>query len=131
MSTHALRTSDQSLGLRVAHAIDLIVLGVALPVFIAAGWPILGWAATTVSWLATRWFQSWAEARAIAKGSRQAALGARAATLLGRLYLVTIAVFVAGLVEREAGLSAAVLAVVVFTAYFIAIFVTRLLEDEG
>ena len=130
MSTHALRTSDQPLGVRLLRNVDLIVLAIALPVWIAAGLPMLGWAATTVSWLATRWFQAWVEARAIAKGSRQAALGARAATLLGRLYLVTIAVFVAGLIDREAGLSAGVLAVVVFTAYFIALFVDKaVLED--
>ena len=130
MSTHALRTSESPRSLRIARNADLIVLAIALPVWIAAGLPMLGWAATTVAWLATRWFQAWVEARAIAKGSRQAALGARAATLLGRLYLVTIAVFVAGLIDREAGLSAGVLAVVVFTAYFIALFVDKaVLED--
>jgi hypothetical protein len=117
--------------MRIVRAIDLIVLAVALPVFIAASLPILGWAATTVSWVAARSFQSWIEARALAKGERKAVLGARAATLLGRLYLVTVAVFVAGLIEREAGLTAGVLAVIVFTVHFISLFVVHALEEDA
>jgi len=116
--------------MRIVRSIDLVVLAVALPVFLAAGLPMLGWAATTVAWLATRWFQSWLEGRALAKGSRQAALGARAASLIGRLYAVTMAVFVAGVIEREAGVAAGVLAAVVFTAYFISLFVVNTLEAE-
>jgi hypothetical protein len=110
--------------------IDLVLLAVALPVWIAVGLPILGWIAATVSWVAARWFQSWLEARALAKGTRRAALGARAASLLGRLYVVTIAVFVAGLIDREAGLTAGVLAVVVFTSYFISLFINAALEED-
>ena len=109
---------------------DLIILGIALPVFIVAGLPILGWAATTASWLAARGLQSYVEARAAAKATRQAVLGARAASLLGRLYLVTMCVFVAGLIDRQAGLSGAVLAAVVFTAYFVSLFVERAIGDD-
>ena len=111
--------------------IDVIVLAIALLVFVAAGLPILGWAATTVSWMAARWFQSFIQGRAQERGSRQAALGARAASLLGRLYLVTIAIFVAGLIDREAGLTAGVLAVVVFTFYFISLFAMTALEETN
>ena len=116
--------------MRIVRNIDLIVLAIALPVFIGASLPILGWAATTVTWLAARGFQTWVENRALARGSRQAVLGARAASLIGRLYLVTIGVFVAGLLDREAGLAGGVLAVVVFTSYFISLFVTHALEGD-
>jgi hypothetical protein len=131
LSTHALRTSDEPLGLRIARNVDLVVLALAIPVWIAAGLPALGWVATTGSWLLARWFQSFAERRAAAKGNRRAALGARAASLLGRLYLVTMAVFVAGLIEREAGLTAGVLAVVVFTVYFISLFLRAAFEEDS
>jgi hypothetical protein len=131
LSTHALRTSDTPIGLRILRSIDLVLLALAIPVWIAAALPVLGWVAAAVSWLAARWFQSFAERRAVAKGSRQAVLGARAASLLGRLYLVTIAVFVAGLIDREAGLTGAVLAVVVFTVYFISLFLRTALEDDA
>lgn len=117
--------------MRILRNIDLIVLAIALPVFVAAALPILGWAATTVTWVATRWFQSWTEGRAFAKGTRQAVLGARAASLLGRLYLVTIGVFVAGLIDHKAGVAAGVLAAVVFTSYFITLFITHALEGDA
>lgn len=119
------------LGLRIVRNVDVAVLALALPVFIAATLPILGWAATTVAWLAARWFQSFVERRAVAKGKRQAMLAARAASLLGRLYVVTIAVFLAGLIDRKAGLSGAVLAVIVFTVYFISLFIRTALEEDA
>ena len=131
MSTHALRTSDTPLPQRILRNVDLALLAVALPVWVAAQLPILGWAATTVAWIASRWFQSFAESRALAKGSRQAMLGARAASLLGRLYVVTAAVFVAGLIDREAGLTGGVLAVVVFTVYFISLFLRTAFEEDA
>jgi hypothetical protein len=119
------------MGLRIARNVDLVLLAIALPVFIVAELPILGWAATTISWVAARWFQAYAEGRAAAKGTRQAALGARAASLIGRLYVVTAAVFVAGLIDRDAAVGAGVLAVVVFTAYFIQLFITNTFGEEA
>lgn len=118
------------MALRILRRIDLLVLAVAIPVWIAAGLPLLGYAAASMAWLAARQFQAFVERRALAKGQRKAMLGARAASLLGRLYLVTAAVFVAGLIEREAGLTGSVLAVVVFTSYFVSLFVTAALEDD-
>jgi hypothetical protein len=131
LSTHALRTSDNSVVLRILRNIDVVLLAVALPVFVVADLPLLGWAATTVSWLAARLFQSFAESRAREKGTRQAALGARAASLVGRLYLVTAAVFVAGLIERKAAVAGGALAVVVFTAYFIQLFITNTFGEDA
>jgi hypothetical protein len=119
------------LGLRVLRNFDLVLLVIAIPVWVAAQLPALGWAAATVAWLASRWFQSFAERRAAARGSRQAALGARAASLLGRLYVVTAAVFVAGLIDRKAGLTAGVLAVIVFTVYFISLFIRAAFEEDS
>jgi hypothetical protein len=131
LSTHALRTSDTPLGLRIIRNIDLIVLAIALPVFVAAGLPLLGYAVTTVTWLSSRWLQGFVQGRAAVKGTRQAALGARAASLLGRLYLVTIGVFVAGVIDRDAGVAAGLLAAVVFTSYFVSIFVLAAVEEDA
>ena len=131
MSTHALRTSDTPVALRILRNIDIALLVVALPVWVVADLPILGWVATTVGWLASRVLQSFAEGRALKKGTRRAALGARAASLVGRLYAVTAAVLVAGLIDRDAGLSAAVLAVIVFTVYFITLIVSHTFEEDA
>jgi len=116
---------------RILRNIDVALLGLALPVFIVAGLPLLGWAATTASWLAARFLQSFAVRRALAKGTRRAALGARAASLVGRLYFVTAAVLVAGLIDRDAGVAAGALAVVVFTAYFITLFISNTFGEDA
>ena len=132
MSTHALSTSEggsTGLGLRLLRNLDLIVLGLALPVFVAAGLPLLGWGAATFAWLISKGIDLYAQRRAAASGDRRVAMGARAATLIGRLYTVGLMVLAAGIIEREAGLTAGVLAVVVFTVYFATLFVVKPLEE--
>jgi len=119
------------LGARIARNIDVAVLAVALPVWIVAGLPILGWVATTAAWLAARALQAVAERRALAKGSRRAALGARAMSLIGRLYFVSAAVLVAGLIDKDAGVSAGVLAVIVFTVYFVTLLVSNTFGEDA
>jgi hypothetical protein len=109
--------------------LDLVVLALALPVFVAADLPLLGWGAATVAWVASRVVQALAERRAAASGDRRVAMGARAATLMGRLYLVGLTVLAAGIVEREAGLAAGVLSVLVFTVYFTTLLIVKPLEE--
>jgi hypothetical protein len=108
--------------------LDLAVLALALPVFIAAELPLLGWGAAAAAWGASRVVQAVAERRAVESGDRRVAMGARAATLMGRLYLVGLTVLGAGIVEREAGLAAGVLSVLVFTVYFTTLLVAKPLE---
>jgi hypothetical protein len=131
LSTHALRTSDTSTGLRILRNLDLIVLGLALPVFIAAELPLLGWGAAAFAWLAARVVQAFAERRAAESGDRRVAMGARAATLIGRLYLVGLTVLGAGIIDRESGLTAGILSVFVFTIYFATLFIVKPLEEAG
>jgi hypothetical protein len=119
------------MGLRILRNLDLIVLGVALPVFIAARLPLLGWAAAAVAWVASRALQGFAERRASASGNRQVALGARAASLVGRLYIVGLTVLGAGVIDREAGLTAGVLSIVVFTVSFVTLLIVKPLEEAG
>jgi hypothetical protein len=119
------------MGMRILRNLDLIVLGIALPVFVAAQLPLLGWAAAAVAWVASRGLQAFAERRAAASGNRQVALGARAASLVGRLYLVGLTVLGAGVIDREAGLTAGVLSVVVFTVAFVTLLIVKPLEDAG
>ena len=117
------------MGLRILRNLDLIVLAIALPVFLGAELPLLGWAATAAAWIASRVLQALAERRAAASGDRRVAMGARAATLMGRLYLVGLTVLAAGIIEREAGLAAGILSVLVFTVYFASLFIVKPLEE--
>jgi succinate-acetate transporter protein len=112
---------------------DLGLLALALPAFIVAGWPLLGYAVAAAAWLAGRGIEYAAKRRAIrslAGGERRTALGTMAAATLGRVWLITLSVLVVGLVEREAGLAAALLSLALFTLYMAAKVLDRLLYPE-
>jgi hypothetical protein len=117
------------MGLRLLRNLDLLVLVLALPVFVAAELPLLGWGAAALAWVLSRVLQLFAERRAAASGDRRVAMGARAATLMGRLYLVGLTVLAAGINAREAGLAAGILSVLVFTVYFTSHFIVKPLEE--
>jgi len=113
---------------------DLALLALALPAFIIGGWPLLGYAVAAAAWLAQRGIHHLAGrrvSRSIAGGDRRAALGIMAASTLGRVWLIALAVLIVGLVEREAGLAAALLSVALFTLYFGGQVLDRLLHPEG
>ncbi|HEX6227842.1 MAG TPA: hypothetical protein VFZ41_00070 [Solirubrobacterales bacterium] len=111
-----------------------MVLAAALAVFALAGWPLLGFAVGAVAWLAQRAIQVLAGRRVAAElagGNRQRAMGTLAVTTLGRVWLMVTAALLAGLADREAGLAAAVLLVVLFTVSLIAQGIAHLFEPEG
>jgi hypothetical protein len=114
--------------------VDLLVLAAALAVFVIGGLPLLGYAVAAAAWLAQRGVQVLATRRTaaeLAAGNRQRAMGIVAATTLGRVWLMVTAVLLGGIVEREAGLAAAVLLLVLFTISFAAQGIVHLLEPEG
>ena len=114
--------------------VDLLVLAAALAVFVLGGLPLLGYAVAAVAWLAQRGIQVLAGRRTVAElaaGNRQRAMGIVAATTLGRVWLMVTAVLVGGIVEREAGLSAAFLLLALFTISFAAQGIAHLFEPEG
>ena len=110
--------------MEVLRNIDLLVLALALPLFIALGAPISGYIAAGGAWVLGRAVKHVAESkreRAFADNDRNTALGLTAASMLGRLWIVAAAILVVGLVdEREAGLAAALLAAALVTASLIA-----------
>lgn len=101
---------------------DLVLLGVALPVFVVADLPLLGYTVAAVAWVVQRGVQAWAAARVVrdlAAGERRSAIGITATATLGRVWLVTAAVLAVGLIaDRGDGLAAAVLSAALFTVYF-------------
>jgi hypothetical protein len=138
LSTFALEGSDAagtdgrlSLALRYA---DLALLALALPAFVVAGWPLVGYGAIAAAWLAQHVILVAAGRRSTAaslRGDRRAALGIFAAATLGRVWLVTATILVVGLVGARAdGLAAAVLAAALITVHLAAKVLTRLLEGE-
>ena len=113
---------------------DLGVLAAALPVFIVADLPMLGYAAAAAVWLAQHAILAWAQRGATAalqRGDRRRALGLIGAATLGRVWLVTLAILLVGLLgDRDDGLAAAVLCFVLVSFHFAALGLERMLYPE-
>ena len=135
MSTLAIDESERGNGgTLVAHA-DLVLLGLALPVFLLAGWPLLGYAVAAAAWLVQHAIALFADSRsrrALAAGDRKTALGAVAGATLARVWLVALAILlVGGLGEREDGLAAALLCLALVTLSLAGRAMGRVLEGES
>ncbi len=137
MSTLALEGSSAVGTTRMAIAlryVDLVLLTAALPVFIAAGLPMTAYAVVAGVWIAQHGVElltDRAVRRAAARGDRRAAMGWVGATTLGRVWAVTLAVLLVGVLDsKDAGLAAAVLAAVLFTVHLGGRLVAKMLAPE-
>jgi len=114
---------------------DLGLLAAALPVFLVADLPIAGYVAAAVAWIAQHVVFTWSQRRAtasLAQGDRKAAMGLVGISMVGRLWIVTLPILIVGIVvEREAGLAAAVLAVALVTVHLGSVAITRLFYSEA
>jgi hypothetical protein len=119
------------MGLSVFRNLDLAVLALALPLFLATGLPLLGWGACAAAWLAQRGIQAALERRARASDDLRTVAGLVTGSMIARGWLVALAIFGAGMIEREAGLSAAILTITLFTIYFTGHMVARPFDVEG
>jgi len=98
--------------------LDLLLVVLALPVFLAVGLPLNGWAVGGGAWVAQRALQTYLDRRAGASKNPRTVVGLLAGSMIARGWLVAIAVLLVGLSDNEAGLAAAVLVIVLFTFYF-------------
>ena len=103
------------MGLRVVRNLDLAFLAVALPVFVAASWPMLGWAGGTGIYVTQRLVRDLVARRAAASRDPRTVVGLLAGSMVGRGWLAAGAILGVGLIENDAGLAAAVLFLSAFT----------------
>jgi hypothetical protein len=130
LSSHAIETSEPRMGMRIARNVDLIVLALALPLFLAAGWPILGWVTGAGAWLVQRVVRDFLAARARKADDPRSIVGYMAGSLIGRGWLCAIIIFGVGFATEDAvGLGAAVLFVATFTFYLTVSLILRPFED--
>jgi apolipoprotein N-acyltransferase len=97
--------------------LDVVLLMLALPVFVALDQPLLGWAVGTAAWIGQKALQAALERRAAQADDARRFFGFMAGSLIGRSWLVALSIFAVGIADRDAGLAAAVLALVAFTCY--------------
>jgi hypothetical protein len=113
--------------------LDLVILAIALPIFIVAGWPLAGYAAGAIAWIVQRVIADVLARRAAASDDPRTVVGLTAGSMIGRGWLVALTIFGAYLVagsDDHVGLAAAVLVVVLFTAYFTVSLILRPFENH-
>jgi len=111
--------------------LDLVLLALALPVFVIGGLPMLGYAAGAGAWLVQRGLQVVLTRKAAASDDPRTKVGIIAGSMIGRGWLVALTIFAAGLKDEDAGLAAAVLVIVLFTAYFTVSMIMRPFDIEN
>jgi len=117
----------------VIKYLDLAILAVALPIFVIAGWPLFGYAAGAFAWLAQRAINEVLSRRAAASDDPKTVAGLIAGSMIGRGWLVALTIFGAYLIagrDDAVGLAAAVLVVILFTAYFTVSLILRPFENH-
>ncbi|MDQ6914274.1 MAG: hypothetical protein M3155_00505 [Actinomycetota bacterium] len=115
MSTHAQTTGDP---MAVVRWLDMVVLVLALPVFVVAGFPLAGYATAAGVWVVQRALQAFIQRRAEASREPRTVVGLTAGSMLMRGWLVALTILLVGLGDNDAGLAAALLVIVLFTVYF-------------
>ena len=128
MSTRATALSDDAKVLRSLRYLDLAALVVALPVFVLADLPMLGYAVAAGAWLLQRGARELVQRRAQAANDVRTAVGLTAASMIVRGWLVALAIFAVGLSDSDAGLAAAVLFLLLFSLAFSMQAILRPLE---
>ena len=110
--------------------LDLVVLALALPLFMALG-VLAGWAFVTGTWLVLRALSPWLQKRArVAEDPRRGTL-VMAVGMMARVWVLAFAIFGAGMVEREAGLAAALLSIVLVTINLVGEMLRGPLHRQG
>jgi hypothetical protein len=110
--------------------LDIVVLIIALPVFLVGGLPMLGYVAGGGIWIVQRAIQLYANRKAVEADDPRTTVGIVAGSMIGRGWLVALTIFAAGLKDEDAGLAAAVLVIVLFTAYFTVSMIMRPFDTD-
>ncbi len=117
--------------LRMLRYLDLFVLALALPIFVAAGLPLLGWAGAAGGWCVQRVVNAAITHQARAADDPRTVAGLMTGSMIARGWIVAGSIFVVGLAEREAGLAAAILSITLFTFFFTSQMITRPFEERS
>ena len=116
----------------LARNADLVVLALALPLFAVAGFPLLGWLTAAVVWAMWRGIGELSDRRAAAATDPRQVAGIAAGSMIGRGWLMGLTIIAMGLLAGDdVGLSAAVLAVALFTLHLTTRMILRPFERTG
>ena len=103
----------------ILRHLDFVVLGVALPVFLLAGWPIAAWAVTAVVWFGQAVLIASLENRAMRSTEPRQQIGLMVGGGMARAWIAAFSILATGLIfGDDAGLACAILMIALFTIYF-------------
>lgn len=117
--------SNGGRGIQLLKYADLALIAIALPIFLIADLPLLGWAGAAIGWYGQRAIQFILETKASKTEDPRGFFRLMAGSLIGRSWFLVITIFTVGMIERDAGLWAALLSVIVFTVYLAITVVNR------
>lgn len=119
------------LGLRILAYLDITLLVVALPIFIGAKLPILGWIGGAGAYVAQRLISELLSRSAAQSEDLPGFLGVMVGGVIARGFFVALAIFGVGLVNGNAGAAAGVLFLAAFTIYFTMTLALRPYQSQG
>jgi hypothetical protein len=109
--------------------LDVLLVILAAPFVVLMGGPVLGYAVAGGTWIVTRIVFAWIESAVRKSGNARAQVGVGFAVLMGRAWLMGLAILAVGLAgTRQDGLMAALLALVAFSVYFATQLIIRPME---
>ena len=114
MSARVFETPRPVPGRLVPALAGTIVVGLALPVFVAAGWPIDGWLLAATLWVAAEAF-AWLLTRLPLGTGNLAAAGMRGIGTSFRAIAIGIPLVVATVSNEEVGIAAAIVYALAYT----------------
>ncbi len=118
------------MGLALVRYLDLVALAAALPLFLLAGLPMLGYTVAAGAWLVQRGINALAQAKAKASEDPRTVVGLLAGSMIGRGWLTAGSIMAVGLAgAREDGLAAAILCITLFSIYFPIQMILRPFDD--
>jgi hypothetical protein len=106
--------------------LDVCLVLATAPFVLIAGLPLLGYLVAACAWLLTRAGMVWMQEWALRAPDPKLKAGLQVGGMMGRLWLIVLAVIVARYAGgKDDGIMAAALVLAAFTVYFVMSFVTR------
>jgi hypothetical protein len=106
--------------------LDVCLVLATAPFVLIGGLPLLGYLIGALAWILTRTGAAWLQSQAGRTGDPKLKAGLMIAGLMGRVWLVALAIILARVAGgKDDGIMAAALVLAAFTVYFVMSFVTR------
>jgi hypothetical protein len=105
------------LSVRLLGYLDISFLVFALPIFIGANLPLLGWAGGSAAYVAQRLISVLLNRSAAQSDDLKSFLGVMVGGVIARGFFVAIAIFGVGMIDGDAGAAAGILFLAAFTIH--------------